>query len=854
MLILLVASLKGQSLLSGVVKDTEDLPLPFATVTILDSETNKLLTYATTNDAGEFFTKVDSVNRLNIITRYLGKMTDSMSIAWPSVEAFVKIKLAASSASLPKIEVTTRRRPITVQNDTTRYGVSSFRDSLDRSVEDVLRKIPGITVKEDGGIEVNGKPIQTILVEDTDMFGMDYQLGSKNIRAHDISIVETIDHYQEDAVLRDVNFSDAVVLNLKLREDKRAVVAGEFVGSMGGSRNEAKYQLYVPLYRIARKRKTFALMNMDNLASNIGLSSSNGVLLEGQNGIRTPMFEETSFHQQPTIENAALPPIFTDNTRLSTGQVREHYAFGRSKLFIKIGGVKARYGQQSTFNRYFLGKDVEYAISSSGGWEGRELEIDGEVEHTFTSKDRTFSLRTYHERTYNRPSFRRGVEGASAAEDTLNKQVVNQLYRSIATRKLSNDAVVQLTLSYQQLGVNEQSIFRQNALPTIFGEAPGTTVDQRIKFKRNRLEAEAVLLKKVGGFNFRGGVFLSQDESRFDNNMVANETPGSFYLRDYGPMFHAILNQGKWRHRLEMKYGVNQKKLNRYRITASSKKNITPVDLLTVEFQHDVNLSDLPLLIPDAKYLRGPFDYQLEPQATVLGQTNSLSIFRSFRNDQRFTSGYVSLLAKQFTDAVAADVSFQENVALNSIRAGTDGGSVNLAAGYSLFSLALKSDVKIGASARYDNRQFYNNRQLTNFQTLSYNCSGSSSWLVTHRLRLRMDISGMYTESIGGVAFNNLSGQAAGQVILTLEGLRIYVGAYAAGNTGSESVNHLVNGFIGGQKQLKVNEREVTIYARLYNPLNQQWLTSQTSSGLYLNENSIKTDGVFAYFSVSMGL
>jgi hypothetical protein len=731
--------------------------------------------------------------------------------------------------------------------------MAAFRDSLDRSVEDVLKKIPGITIKENGGIEVNGKPIQTILVEGSDLFGMDYQLGSKNIRAHDISTVEAIAHYQEDAVLRDVNLSNAVVLNLKLRENKRSIVAGELMGSLGSGR-KIKYQFYSPLYRISRKRKTFLLLNSDNLASNIGLSSSNKIVLGDEESLRVKLFREGGFHQLPRVNEAGLPSIFTDNSKTRIGQLREHYTIGKSKLFVKFGGMDQNTSQQKSFHREFLGTESNYTISSTTHWQRKLAELNGQAEYSYTAPNQTFSLRTYVERARETPSFQRTAVGSAPAVDTLRSQVNNELYRVIATKKIFNGYVTQFTLAYQRMRSNESSTFLQEDLNNLFNRTTDILYNQQLNFIQEQLEAEAVLLRKIGKLTFRIGLFAKQEKGHFNNNIVGGVNPSGVELQDYGPLARAVMINGKWLHHLNFTYQVNRQRLDRHDITIRSEKRITPVDILSFQFKHSRGLPNLRMLLTEVTYLSGPFDYFLEPQTMIQGRSYSFTASRNFRNDQRLTSGFLTAFGKSSTNGITDAVSFNGNTTLTRPVADANGFSATLAGGYSFFSLALKSDIKVHFSAKYDNNQYKDGIENIRFQSLNYSFFGETSWLINRRLRLKADIQSGYTNFIGGLSFNNLSGRAATQLILTLKSGRFYMGLYTAGNTGPRAQNSLANGFIGGQKQFKMGKRELALYARWYNPLDRQVLSSQTSTQLYLNESYISTRGSFAYLTVSMGL
>lgn len=112
------------------------------------------------------------------------------------------------------------------RGDTTTYLVSAYMQNQDRSIADVLKKIPGIEVRQDGQISVDGKAINKFYIEGMDLLGGKYSLASENIDAQKVSRVQVLHNHQPVRVLRDVNFSEQAALNIVLKDDARNVWQG----------------------------------------------------------------------------------------------------------------------------------------------------------------------------------------------------------------------------------------------------------------------------------------------------------------------------------------------------------------------------------------------------------------------------------------------------------------------------------------------------------------------------------------------------------------------------------------------------------------------------------------------------
>lgn len=123
-------------------------------------------------------------------------------------------------------EVVVKADPVKRSSDTLTYYVSSFRDSTDRSIGDVLRKMPGIEVSESGGVKYNGVAINKFYIEGMDMLGGKYGIATNNVQAKDVASVEVYENHQPIKVLQDWVRSDLAALNLKLKEKSKGTWNG----------------------------------------------------------------------------------------------------------------------------------------------------------------------------------------------------------------------------------------------------------------------------------------------------------------------------------------------------------------------------------------------------------------------------------------------------------------------------------------------------------------------------------------------------------------------------------------------------------------------------------------------------
>lgn len=112
----------------------------------------------------------------------------------PNKTAEYNFTLTPKATELPNVLV--KPAPITQKGDTINYIVSEFSDEKDRSIADVLRKMPGIEIKGDGLVLYQGKPIQKYYIEGLDLLEGKYNLANQNLPHISVSSVQILENHQ----------------------------------------------------------------------------------------------------------------------------------------------------------------------------------------------------------------------------------------------------------------------------------------------------------------------------------------------------------------------------------------------------------------------------------------------------------------------------------------------------------------------------------------------------------------------------------------------------------------------------------------------------------------------------------
>ena len=203
---------------TGTVIDRENNePLTGASVIVKGAD-GKIKKYATSKANGMFSITLPSVAgcRLEVAVMSFAKK----SVALDSVSFPLTVYMEPGVIQLKEVAVKADR--IREQGDTITYNVGSFAQEQDRSIGDVLQRMPGINVEQSGKIQYQGEEINKFYIEGSDLLGGKYGIATNGINHEDVGAVEVMENHQPMQVLSGISFSDKAAINLKLKNKAKA--------------------------------------------------------------------------------------------------------------------------------------------------------------------------------------------------------------------------------------------------------------------------------------------------------------------------------------------------------------------------------------------------------------------------------------------------------------------------------------------------------------------------------------------------------------------------------------------------------------------------------------------------------
>lgn len=220
--------LNAQSVnIRGTIIGSNNVGLEMANVLVLSAEDSSMVTYGFTNEAGQFRFKVDGNKSYLLRMSYLGYKQKELLVRLEAEDRILgKIPLVEDQELLQQVEVI-EEMPIVVSGDTISYKADAFTNGEEQKLEDIIEKLPGFEIDEDGQVKVEGKTVEKVLVEGKEFFDGDTKVATKNIPADAIDKVQVLRNYEEISPLKGLSSDDRVALNIKLKEGKKNLWFGD---------------------------------------------------------------------------------------------------------------------------------------------------------------------------------------------------------------------------------------------------------------------------------------------------------------------------------------------------------------------------------------------------------------------------------------------------------------------------------------------------------------------------------------------------------------------------------------------------------------------------------------------------
>ena len=281
---LISSSVDAQSI-KGILQDGSDnTPVSNATIKLVSTTASSTEFTSVSNSKGIFtFNEVPAGN-YTLTATSIGYATASEIITVRNSPTDLGIiKTSKSVTTLQTVIVDGTPPPVKQNGDTLEYAASQYKVNPDATSEDLIKKMPGVTVDKSGTVTAQGETVKKVTVDGRDFFGDDATATLRNLPAEVIDKIQVFDKLSDQAQLTgfdDGNTTKAI--NIVTKKDMRS---GNFGRVFAGYGTDGRYSAggNVSFFNNARRISLVGLLNNVN-QQNFSTQDLLGVTSSGNRG------------------------------------------------------------------------------------------------------------------------------------------------------------------------------------------------------------------------------------------------------------------------------------------------------------------------------------------------------------------------------------------------------------------------------------------------------------------------------------------------------------------------------------------------------------------------------------------
>lgn len=274
--------------IKGIVRgNTDSSALAGATVSLLLQADSSLVKNTTTNNDGSFILTELPVDSFIVTVSSVGYQQGIAFIKVDNNErdlGVVKMNIQDNS-SLTDVVIVAKVPPVTQKGDTAQFSASQYKVNPDATTEDLIKKMPGITVDKDGTVTAQGEQVKKVTVDGKDFFGDDASAALKNLPSEVVDKIQVFDKLSDQAQL--TGFDDGNSQKSINIVTKSGIKNGQFGRVYAGYGTDSRYTAGGNVSFFNGNRRISLVGNFNNInQQNFGSQDLLGVTSSGRSGGR----------------------------------------------------------------------------------------------------------------------------------------------------------------------------------------------------------------------------------------------------------------------------------------------------------------------------------------------------------------------------------------------------------------------------------------------------------------------------------------------------------------------------------------------------------------------------------------
>ena len=251
-------------------------PVELAAVQLLSLPDSAQVAGMTTSTQGYFSLSKQKPGKYLLKVSFIGYVTKIIPVQLTAnvpAKKMGNIELATYAVMLQEAVVVAEAPQVTVVEDTLMYNSSAYRTPEGAMLEELVKKLPGAEIDDDGNVKINGKDLKKIMVDGKEFFGGDVKTGLKNLPVDMVDKLKTYDKKSDLARVTGIDDGEEeTVLDLTV---KKGMNQGWFGNADLGAGTKDRYTGRMMLNRFVDKTQ-FSIIGSANNVNDQGFSGGGG--------------------------------------------------------------------------------------------------------------------------------------------------------------------------------------------------------------------------------------------------------------------------------------------------------------------------------------------------------------------------------------------------------------------------------------------------------------------------------------------------------------------------------------------------------------------------------------------------
>lgn len=273
-MLLFPLTLSAQTVVTSHVVDDKGEALPSVIIKRYATG-HRMRGYASSGGDGSFSIRAEAGDSLEF--SMLGFETRRIAVT----EGMGSLTVRMTDGAIKLREVTVKSDKVHERGDTVTYIVGAYANGNDRTIGDVIAKMPGFDVdKATGKISYEGKAISKFYIEGLDMLGGKYGVATNTLPQGEVGSVQVMRNHQPIRVLQDFTFTDDAAVNIKMKAKAKTHWVTSWKAGGGYGDHHADYDKGLWRFegfglRLKSDFQTMLTYKTNNTGEDVGRESTN---------------------------------------------------------------------------------------------------------------------------------------------------------------------------------------------------------------------------------------------------------------------------------------------------------------------------------------------------------------------------------------------------------------------------------------------------------------------------------------------------------------------------------------------------------------------------------------------------